>query len=75
MTKPDLRHASASAVAESLAPRTDLSIADLCAALANAMERIASLEKDRDEVIQAWEAIDEQVKAARLHGLGLLNEQ
>jgi hypothetical protein len=50
-------------------------VQDLRAALANAMERIASLEKDRDEWGQLLDAFDEQITAAKRLGAGLLNEQ
>jgi hypothetical protein len=53
----------------------DLPADCLRAALANAMERIASLEKDRDGLEQLLKAFNEQIDAARLHGPELLHEQ
>jgi hypothetical protein len=39
------------------------------------MERIASLEHDRDELEQLLKAFNEQMDAAKLYGPGLTHEQ
>lgn len=75
MTSIDFRHAPATTVAEALHSGTDIPVAELQAALSNAMERIASLEKDRDDLDQLLQAFNEQMKAAKLHGSGLLRDQ
>lgn len=42
---------------------------------ANALERIASIEKDWDELGQLFKAFNEQVDAAKLHGTDVLRDQ
>lgn len=75
MTKTDYRHADAAEIAEALDSATSVSADDLRVALANAMERIASLEKDRDGLGELFKAFNEQVEAAERHGTGVLREQ
>lgn len=75
MKNSDLRQAPAGEAAADLRGTTTPSMGQLQAALINALERIASLEKDRDEFLQACQLFNEQIAAAKLHGTGLLNEQ
>lgn len=75
MTEVDFRHGPASTVAEALHSATSVSAGDLRAALANALERIASIEKDWDELGQLFKAFNEQVDAAKLHGTDVLRDQ
>lgn len=74
MGKADFRHASAAETARALDSEADVRVKDLRAALANAMERIASLEKDRNGLEQLFKAFNEQIDAANLHGPGTLDE-
>jgi len=75
MTAPDYRHASSATVAEALQSGAEVRMSDLQGALINALERIESLENYRDELEQLLQAFNEQMKAAKLHGAGLLAEQ
>lgn len=75
MTTLDVRHAPASDVVEALDTQSGLAVLELQAALANALERIASLEHDRDELEQIFKTFNEMKKAAKLHGPGILNTQ
>lgn len=75
MTTLDVRHATASDVVQTLDTQTDLAVLELQAALANALERIASLEHDRDELEQIFKTFNEMKNAAKLHGPGIFNTQ
>ncbi len=75
MTEVDFRHGPASTVAEALHSATDVSAGDLRAALANALERVASIEKEWTELGELFKMFNEQVDAAKLHGPGLLRNQ
>lgn len=75
MTTIDLRHAPAADVAHALDAQSGLAASELQAALANALERVASLEHDRDELEQIFKTFNEMTEAAKLHGPGVLNEQ
>lgn len=75
MTKPDYRHAAAAEVAKELDSGPAASMDELREALANAMERIASLESDRDRWEQRIKAFNERVDAVMRQGPGLLREQ
>jgi hypothetical protein len=75
MTTIDFRQAPAADVAQALDGRSDLAALDLRAAVANALNRIASLEHDRDELEQVFKAFNETMEAAKLHGPGVLNQQ
>jgi len=75
MTKVDFNHGPAGEVAEALRSTTSVSTGDLQAALANALERIASIEKDWNELGQLFKAFNEQVDAAKLQGTGVLRDQ
>lgn len=75
MTKIDYRHAGAAEIADALDSATGVSTDDLRAALSNALERIASLESDRNELEQWFKAFNEHVDAVMRHGPGLLREQ
>jgi len=75
MGTTDFRHTSAAETAAALDSEADIRVKDLRAALANAMERIASLEHDRDELEQLLKAFNEQMDAAKLYDLGLTSEQ
>jgi len=75
MTEVDFRHGPASAVAEALQSATDVSAVHLRAALANALERVASIEKEWAELGELFKMFNEQADAAKLHGPGLLRNQ
>lgn len=75
MATIDFRQAPAAEVVQALDGRSDFAIADLRAALANALNRIASLEHDRDELEQIFKTFSEMTEAAKLHGPGVLNQQ
>jgi hypothetical protein len=75
VTTINFRQAPAADVAQALDERSDLAAPDLKAALANALIRIASLEHDRDELEQAFKTFNEMTEVAKLHGLGVLNQQ
>ena len=74
MPKIDYRHAGAAELADLLDSATGLSTDDLRAALANALERIASLESDRNGLEQWLKAFNEHVDAVMQHGHGLLRQ-
>lgn len=71
----DWRHAPATEAAQALDTQADLMPHELHAALANAMERIAALERERDELGEVFRAFNEMMEASRLHGPGILDEQ
>jgi len=75
MTEIDFRHGPASMVAEALHAAASVPAGDLRAALANALERIASIDKDRGELGQLFKAFNEQVDATKLHGTDVLRDQ
>jgi len=75
MGKAEFRHTSAVETADALDSPDHIAVSDLRAALANAMERIASLEKDRDGLEQLFKAFNEQMDAAKLYGPRLTSEQ
>lgn len=75
MTSVDLRQAPAADVVQALDRQSDLTRVELQAALANALDRIASLEHDRDGLEQIIKAFNAMIKASRLHGPGILNQQ
>jgi hypothetical protein len=75
MGTTDFRHTSAAETAAALDSEADIRVKDLRAAIANAMERIASLEHDRDELEQLLKVFNEQMDAAKLYGPGLMSEQ
>lgn len=67
MITTDLRHASADEAAKALDRHADLSARELNAALANAFERIASLERDRDELNEWFRTFNEMVNTIPAH--------
>lgn len=71
MTNTDYRHAAATNVAEALDSAPAASTDELRKALANAMDRIASLESDGKGLEQWLKALNEYVDAVipRSHGL------
>jgi len=75
MGTTDFRHTSAAETAAALDSEADIRVKDLRAAIANAMERIASLEKDREGLEQLFKAFNEQMDAANLHGPRTSHEQ
>ncbi len=75
MTTLDFRHAPASDLAQALDSQSDLTATELQAALANALERVASLEHHRDQLEQIFKTSNEMKNAAKLHGPGILNTQ
>lgn len=75
MTILDVRHAPSIEVLQILDMQSGLTTAELQAALANALERIASLEHDRDELEQIFKIFNEMTQAVKLHGPGVLNNQ
>lgn len=75
MTKTDYRHAGAAENTDALDSAAGVSTDDLRVALANALERIASLEKDREGLGEPFKAFNEQIEAAQRHGPGVLREQ
>jgi len=64
MEKIELRGAAAGTVAHHLDASADVSMRDLQAAVANMAERIASLERDRDELAQALRWFHEDMARA-----------
>jgi len=75
MTTFDWRHAKAADAVQVLDVHPELSTRELQAALANALERIAALERERDELGELLRAFNEMIDASALHGPGVLNKQ
>lgn len=75
MTNFDWRHAVASDAANALDANAELTTRELQAALANALERIADLQRGRDELGELLKAFNEMVGASKLHGSGILHKQ
>ena len=64
MEKIELRGAAAGTVAHHLDSLAEVSMRDLQAAVANMAERIASLERERDELAQALRWFNAEVASA-----------
>lgn len=75
MTTVDFRHAPAAEAAQALDAQPDPTMRELQAALANALERIGSLQREWDELGELFKAFNEMADAAKLHGPGVLNRQ
>lgn len=75
MTTFDWRHAKAADIAKAIDANPELASCGLLASLANALERIANLERERDELGELLKAFNEMVDASKLHGPGVLDKQ
>lgn len=75
MTTFDWRHAKAVDVAHALDASPEVTTRELQAALANALEHIAALERERDELGELLKVFNEMMDASKLHGSGILNTQ
>lgn len=75
MTTFDWRHAKAADAAHALDAYAELTTRELHAALANALQRVADLEHERDQLGELLKAFNEMVDASRLHGPGILSQQ
>lgn len=75
MTTFDWRHAKAADAVQALDGHPGLATPELHAALANALERIAALERERDELGELLRAFNEMIDASALHGPGVLETQ
>jgi hypothetical protein len=75
MTTFDWRHAKAADAAHALDVHTELTARELHAALANALQRVADLEHERDQLGELLKIFNEMVDASRLHGPGVLGQQ
>lgn len=70
MTTFDWRHAKAADAAQALDASAELTMRELHAALANALQRVAELEHEPDQLGELLKGSNEMVDASRLHARG-----
>lgn len=75
MTTFDWRHVKAADAVQALDVHPGLATSELHAALANALERIAALERERDELGELLKVFNEMIDASAPHGSGVLDKQ
>ncbi len=75
MTETNPKQATDTWVVKLLNPTVDVPASELRMALADALKRIASIEKDWEGLGEVFRMFNEQNAAARKFGSGILNEQ
>ncbi|HKZ11448.1 MAG TPA: hypothetical protein VJL61_12195 [Rhodanobacteraceae bacterium] len=75
MTEDEPKQVIDACVVKLLEPTVEVSIDDVRRALADALKRIASLEKDREELGELFRMFNEQMDAAKAYRPGVLGEQ